>query len=129
MEENQDKKENKLFSQQISKDKLDFLKIGSSFTKQKINQSDNKEKNNNILFKKKAVDYFDSSDEEILNAKIKYSDLDDQVAYKNDEISDFSESESKNVPVSNIKNKINNIKEKEIKKHNLLNKYILGILN
>ena len=122
MEENQDKKENKLFSQQISKDKLDFLKIGSSFTKQKINQSDNKEKNNNILFKKKAVDYFDSSDEEILNAKIKYSDLDDQVAYKNDEISDFSESESKNVPVSNIKNKINNIKEKEIKKHNLLNK-------
>ena len=129
MEENQDKKENKLFSQQISKDKLDFLKIGSSFTKQKINQSDNKEKNNNILFKKKAVDYFDSSDEEILNAKIKYSDLDDQVAYKNDEISDFSESESKNVRVSNIKNKINNIKEKEIKKHNLLNKYILGILN
>ena len=129
MEENQDKKENKLFSEQISKDKLDFLKIGSSFTKQKINQSDNKEKNNNILFKKKAVDYFDSSDEEILNAKIKYSDLDDQVAYKNDEISDFSESESKNVPVSNIKNKINNIKEKEIKKHNLLNKYILGILN
>ena len=128
MEENQDKKENKLFSQQISKDKLDFLKIGSSFTKQKINQSDNKEKNNNILFKKKAVDYFDSSDEEILNAKIKYSDLDDQVAYKNDEISDFSESESKNVPVSNIKNKINNIKEKEIKKLNLLNKYILGIL-
>ena len=129
MEENQDKKENKLFSEQISKDKLDFLKIGSSFTKQKINQSDNKEKNNNILFKKKAVDYFDSSDEEILNAKIKYSDLDDQVAYKNDEISDFSESESKNVRVSNIKNKINNIKEKEIKKHNLLNKYILGILN
>ena len=128
MEENQDKKENKLFSQQISKDKLDFLKIGSSFTKQKINQSDNKEKNNNILFKKKAVDYFDSSDEEILNAKIKYSDLDDQVAYKNDEISDFSESESKNVRVSNIKNKINNIKEKEIKKLNLLNKYILGIL-
>ena len=128
MEENQDKKENKLFSEQISKDKLDFLKIGSSFTKQKINQSDNKEKNNNILFKKKAVDYFDSSDEEILNAKIKYSDLDDQVAYKNDEISDFSESESKNVRVSNIKNKINNIKEKEIKKLNLLNKYILGIL-
>jgi hypothetical protein len=120
MDDNSDKKESSslLFSQQISKEKLAFLKIGSSFTNNKEDQE---------TLKKKAADYFDISDDENKNKLDKQEKK--MIEEYNDEISDFSDSGRKVNDISIIKrNKIKTfkIKEKENKSDRIAKQYILS---
>ena len=123
MEDN--KKDNRLFSEQLSKDRLDFLKIGSTFTNQPSKNDEKKDKDKISTYKKKAVDYFDSSEEDNDKPEIKYTQLNDEELEKNDEISDFSDSRKRIVSTSQKNNKMS--KEKQSKKDRIVNRFLLGI--